>query len=219
MNDIVITEPMVARGTAFCLAAGLEGITREFMPKLLVHAMTVPRTSTRPSKFDPAVAQLILDRLAEGESLRDICSQPGMPDKRTFSGWVTANGLSPHYVRARSDGIDHRFDALRDLAAEANEDNANAVRLRVDTEKWMLSKLKPEKYGDKLAIEHSGSINFGTMPDNEVNGRAIRLLRARLEPVFERLSATGQPVTMDDIVEAFTVTPLPGQLQIEAQGV
>jgi hypothetical protein len=30
----------------------------------------------------------------------------------------------------------------------------------VDTRKWMLSKMLPKVYGDKLALEHSGSIGL-----------------------------------------------------------
>jgi hypothetical protein len=216
MSDIVITEPMIARGTAFAMATGVD-VTREFMHKLLVHAMTPVRRGAKPSSFDPALVHAIFRRLAKGEYLELICEEPDMPEADTLMKWITVNGLSRTFAQARAQGIDAKFAELERLADSATEDTAQAVRLQVDTRKWMLSKLKPEKYGDKLAIEHSGTISFSTMPDTEVNSRAIRLLRARLEPVFERLVGTGQPVTMDDIVEAFTVTPLPGQIAIEHQ--
>lgn len=32
----------------------------------------------------------------------------------------------------------------------------NRARLRVDTRKWLLSKLRPTEYGEKQAIEHTG---------------------------------------------------------------
>ena len=31
-------------------------------------------------------------------------------------------------------------------------------RLRVDTRKWLMSKLHPERYGDKTKLEHSGRV-------------------------------------------------------------
>src|SRR3990172_7086066 len=39
-----------------------------------------------------------------------------------------------------------------------NGEHIARSRLRVDTRKWIASKLKPKKYGEKLDIAHSGSI-------------------------------------------------------------
>jgi hypothetical protein len=33
-------------------------------------------------------------------------------------------------------------------------------RLKVDTRKWYLSKLAPKRYGDRIAVEHSGSVSI-----------------------------------------------------------
>jgi hypothetical protein len=33
-------------------------------------------------------------------------------------------------------------------------------KLRVDTRKWLMSKLQPKKYGEKLAVEHSTDDNL-----------------------------------------------------------
>lgn len=41
-----------------------------------------------------------------------------------------------------------------------NHNAINRSRLRVDTRKWLLSKLQPKKYGDKLDVEHSGGITL-----------------------------------------------------------
>jgi hypothetical protein len=34
----------------------------------------------------------------------------------------------------------------------------NAYRLALDTRKWVLSKVLPKKYGDRLDVEHSGTV-------------------------------------------------------------
>lgn len=36
----------------------------------------------------------------------------------------------------------------------------NAVRLEIDTLKWLLSKLIPKKYGDKQTVEHEGGVGI-----------------------------------------------------------
>ena len=41
----------------------------------------------------------------------------------------------------------------------ADNEWINRSRLRVDTRKWLMSKLAPKKYGDKQQVEHSGELN------------------------------------------------------------
>lgn len=40
-----------------------------------------------------------------------------------------------------------------------NKEVTNRSKLRVDARKWVASKLKPKKYGDKIDLNHSGSID------------------------------------------------------------
>lgn len=46
-----------------------------------------------------------------------------------------------------------------------NREVTNRSRLRVDTRKWLLSKLVPKKYGEKIAVEHSGDIDLSSALD------------------------------------------------------
>ena len=43
-------------------------------------------------------------------------------------------------------------------------------KLRIEARKWLLAKLNPKKYGDKLGLEHSGEVNLNL---------AARLAKAR----------------------------------------
>ncbi len=43
-------------------------------------------------------------------------------------------------------------------------------RLRIETRKWLMGKLKPKKYGDKLELEHGGKIAL--VPSIEINGNS-----------------------------------------------
>ena len=42
----------------------------------------------RPVDFTDEIFQQICDRMAEGEGLREICSDPEMPSRTTFLRWV-----------------------------------------------------------------------------------------------------------------------------------
>lgn len=47
-----------------------------------------PRGPGRPSSYTDALADLICDRIAAGESLRQICADAGMPDRTTVLRWI-----------------------------------------------------------------------------------------------------------------------------------
>jgi hypothetical protein len=99
--------------------------------------------------------------MRNGLSLRQS-SENANVKAQTFLSWVDQDkDLSEQYARARSDMIDKIADDIIKIAdeemiptGEGKVDNAmvQKQRLRVDTRKWLLSKLAPKKYGDKLEL-------------------------------------------------------------------
>lgn len=134
----------------------------------------------RPSDYTAEVATSICNRLAIGESLREICSTEDMPDKATVFRWLASNAeFRDQYQIARlvqadyysEDIIEISDDGTNDWMARRSESEKGAgvntgwvlngehvqrSRLRVDTRKWVAARLNPKKYGDKLVNEHSG---------------------------------------------------------------
>ena len=133
--------------------------------------------------FDQATADLICERLAEGESLRTICRSDGMPSRTEVFRWLAddANAaFRDQYARAKEFGIEAMADDIQEISDDARndwmeangEDNAGwrangehiqRSRLRVDSRKWILSKLAPKKYGDKIE-QTIGGPNGGPVP-------------------------------------------------------
>jgi hypothetical protein len=125
--------------------------------------------------FDQSVADEICDRLVEGESLRKITLDEQMPSASTVFKWLKENAdFAEQYAHAREAQADTLADEILDIADDGSNDwmgdkdeedgttyNGDAVarsKLRVDARKWVASKLKPKKYGDKQLI--------GSDPDN-----------------------------------------------------
>ncbi|MFN3627441.1 MAG: hypothetical protein ACK4S3_06130 [Parvibaculum sp.] len=106
----------------------------------------------RPTDYTSELADAICERLADGESLRSICRDDGMPDERTVRGWAIENrdGFFPQYTRARDMGLDARADKLVEDAESAED--AALGRLSMDANRWYLSKMAPKRYGDKLEL-------------------------------------------------------------------
>lgn len=131
----------------------------------------------RPSSFTQDVADLICDRLGQGESLRTICSDADMPDQKTVFRWLRDEALSSfrqQYACAREVQADTIFDEILDIADTplegtrvkigkdgteiTREDMLGHRRLQIDARKWMAAKLAPKKYGDKLELDHKGDL-------------------------------------------------------------
>jgi hypothetical protein len=94
-----------------------------------------------------------------------------MPSKTTVFKWLGANAVfADQYARAREAQADTLADEITDIADDgsrdyaASEDGRPVVdhdhiarsRLRIDARKWIASKLKPKKYGDKIENTHVG---------------------------------------------------------------
>ena len=123
----------------------------------------------RPSDFTPEIANDICERLAEGESLRTICSAEDYPDRTTVRRWIKANDeFRLQYAHARECQAETYAEKIVDDAMSATD--AAIGRLRMDALKWAASKLAPKKYGDKIAhvggddgdapIKHSVAVEF-----------------------------------------------------------
>jgi hypothetical protein len=132
----------------------------------------------RPSTFTQEIADEICEQLIEGMSLRSICLSDEMPSAGTVCRWLAADAdFREQYERAREAQADTLADEMLDIADDGTNDwmerkdsedqslgwreNGEAIgrsRLRLDTRKWIASKLKPKKYGDKLDVEHGGKV-------------------------------------------------------------
>jgi hypothetical protein len=124
----------------------------------------------RPSGFTEEIAAEICRRMALGESVRKILTEPGMPDWASVWRWLESNEVfRAQYARAREAQahalVSQIFDIADDDSADWSERdgvpvvNGEAIqrsRLRVDTRKWFASKVLPKLYGDKLSHEVTG---------------------------------------------------------------
>ena len=124
----------------------------------------------RPSKCTPKLAKEICGRIAEGESLIRICKDEKMPNKSTVLRWAIAHKwFCDQYTQACELRHDVWAEEITDIADDATSDmtvtdkgigvdyeNIQRSKLRVDSRKWLLSKLKSKKYGDKVDVTTDG---------------------------------------------------------------
>lgn len=147
--------------------------------------MPQKRERGRPSVFTPELAREICVRIAAGESLKGICRDDDMPSDATVREWVIDDreGFSSQYTRAIQARAMIWAEEIMEIADDGAQDtyideNGNErtnhevvarSRLRTDTRKWMLSKVLPKVYGDKLDLNH------GVQPNNPLEALVNRL--------------------------------------------
>lgn len=132
------------------------------------------RPKGRPTKYNDKVAELICMGISDGMSLRRVCQDEGMPDKATVFRWLIAHdSFRDQYARAKQQGAEAWAEEIMDIADDGSNDwmesthpknpgydyNGEAVqrsKLRVDTRKWLMSKLQPKKYGEHMDLTSDG---------------------------------------------------------------
>ena len=120
----------------------------------------------RPTNYNAELAATICAELADGKSLRSVCRRDDMPSMVSVFNWLR---IYPEFLKqyeaAKEESADAHSEDMLEIADEPPPINANGgvdsgavadKRLRIDTRKWLASKLKPKKYGDKLQQEVSG---------------------------------------------------------------
>ena len=113
--------------------------------------------------YPPEVRQAVLDRIADGESLRSVCKLDGMPDKASVMRWLDADPeFATKYMRAREAQADVLFEGMAEIEADVltGDLKPDAARVVLDSQRWRAEKLKPKAYGAKLDLNHSGVVKF-----------------------------------------------------------
>jgi len=114
----------------------------------------------RPTDYSPELTARICERLAIGESLRSICRDDEMPSMASIFLWLGKYPeFSEQYTRAREAQAEAHADRIVEIADDDTLD-PNHKRIMVDARKWVASKLKPKRYGDKAEVEHSGNVGL-----------------------------------------------------------
>jgi hypothetical protein len=114
-------------------------------------------------KFSQEIFDEICVRIASGESLRKICKDDKMPALVNVWRWLNDNeALSKQYTHAREEQAETLADEIQEICdAEMPMDAfgkidagaVNQARLKIDSRKWIASKLKPKRFGDYTKIQ------------------------------------------------------------------
>ena len=159
---------------------------------------------SRKVVFSPALGAAICDMVAEGQALPAICRRMDMPSRAAVYNWLASGDRNPEsdhgkfttmYARACEMRAELMAEELLDIADDSRNDymlrldvdgaprialdaeNIQRSKLRTDARKWLMAKMVPWKYGEKIEHAHGGT-----------DGAAIKYEHA-LKPVMTPIEA------------------------------
>jgi hypothetical protein len=106
----------------------------------------------RPTDYNQEIAEMILDKLADGKPMKVICKEEGMPCYMSVLRWQRRHPEFGDLVaRAKVDGTHALADECIEIADEKKADPADR-RVRIDTRLRLIGKWNATIYGDKVAV-------------------------------------------------------------------
>ena len=123
------------------------------------HKAKAPTKAGSPDRRK--IVDMVLAGMRSGMSAFKACQVAGV-NQSTFNLWLNDDAeLAAEYARAREDLIERMAQEVLELSdvdvglqPDGKKDWAAVQKhkLQVDTRKWLLSKLAPKKFGDKLEL-------------------------------------------------------------------
>jgi hypothetical protein len=98
----------------------------------------------------------ILADIESGLSLRATAEKNGISKALILKKVRDVESFRDQYARAKEIQLEQMADDITTIADSADAADHQVARLRVDTRKWLLSKLVPKKYGDRVEQFISG---------------------------------------------------------------
>lgn len=135
---------------------------------------TIVKTRGRPTEYTKEIGDLICSKIMEGNSLRSVLVGDNMPAYSTFFKWLREHKeLVDNYEHSTQERTLAMGEEIIDIADDGTNDYmtitkgnndynvedrevTNRSKLRVETRKWLMSKMLPKKYGDKVDLTSDG---------------------------------------------------------------
>lgn len=127
--------------------------------------------------YDNALAELILDRMAEGESVAAICATPGYPERKIVRRWLaTVPEFYAKFMAARDLQAESLQDQMIDIEARvlSGDLEAKQAKAALDSLQFRIQRLCPKRWGNK--VEHAVQV---TNDPEEFDDAQLRAIAAR----------------------------------------
>jgi hypothetical protein len=146
----------------------------------------------------PKVMAIVCGRIASSsKSLMSVLAEPHkgypLPVISAVMEWLAADmQMAEQYARAKAEQADFMGEEFIELHQKAwvpllvdekpvmvegkplmivSSSSAAAVKLEAENKKWLMGKLRPKKYGDKMDVNHGGSVGVFKQILDDLDGQ------------------------------------------------
>jgi hypothetical protein len=174
----------------------------------------------RPPIYGQEVKDRIIDRVANGDSLNEVLKVEGI-SPGAFYKWLSDEEFRESYTNARKIQAEIMASEILKISDEVSRETYKdekgreridfaavaRARLMVDTRKWILAKVLPKVYGDRLAVTdadgQSLNVNLSWLTGRRIgtNGKGMSIDVTDVEEIPGR-SITYEADTADSKSES-----------------
>jgi hypothetical protein len=156
-----------------------------------------PRPVGRPSTYSDDIAEIICERMINGESFVQICSDPTMPSRATLYRWRAAHpDFDTGCARAREGLADYLVDRIEQMADDTTELNVNSQKVKISVAQWRAEKMAPRIYGPRVNTEVTGNATLNVTHSTTID---VKTLDAEGRDALRRaLLAAGKIIEHDE---------------------
>lgn len=136
----------------------------------------------RPLEYTKQMGDFICELVATHSiGLPTLCKMyPEIPADKTIQRWRNrVDEFRLNYACAKLKQADLLAEECLEIADNSTSESFCADRLRIDTRKWLASKLLPKQYGDRVVLEQKTE-------ENEQLKAELIALRAKLDEENKR---------------------------------
>lgn len=141
----------------------------------------------KPDEYMPRV----LDAVARGELLLEVAKKPDLPSRAEIYRELLNERWRDAYARAR----ELQAHAIAEKAVndvENTRDDANLARLKFDARRWLVGKIAPRIYGDK--IEHKVEVGESYIEALRLANDRLRIREREARRVIDVDPSTGNEI-------------------------
>jgi hypothetical protein len=118
----------------------------------------LPGKPGRPSTYSQEIAERIIELMAEGHDMQEICNMPDMPSRSSVLRWRHKHPeFDAQCARAREALADFEMFKMKEIVTKCTEKNVNSTRAKLNHLQWRVMKIAPRIYGDRTQTEITGA--------------------------------------------------------------
>lgn len=181
----------------------------------------VDEPAARTNLYTPEIAAAICTDIAIGHTVAQAAGNAGI-DPNTIYAWRLQHAdFGEIFARAKAAQMDYFAEEIIEIADDGlndwmqrearngsitvlNDEHVQRSRLRIDTRKWLMARMAPRRYGDRVALTDGSDdplARYRAMTDEQRLQEARALLEEAYR-VLERAKAEG--MTIEGEAEAIT---------------